>query len=315
MVVAQQQGQVGCRSGGREGHRADSEVLDALQTGGVAVGIGGQHHLGAAPQHLDAHLVGVADDQRGPVSGLAQHVCAGPDTDQHGLVLLDERLERFEVLGCVGLLGNDHHVPAVQVHVDVRDSDAVDEQRALAADELDGVAGEGFQVRHEATLGVVHQLVDLLIVALGAHRDAPVTRVDPAVVQPDPRPVFDLLEDFRPGLVDEHHPVGDEHFGPQVRVAPRDGRRGVDHAGDLRLDQRIRGDPVQILGIENDDVARADAAQQPIDVAVHSSSAGHSRTCTGIAGEQSGHLHAPILSSIASQWAEARRNTSLTSWL
>ena len=30
---------------------------------GVSVGVGGQHHLGAALEHLGAHLVGVADDQ------------------------------------------------------------------------------------------------------------------------------------------------------------------------------------------------------------------------------------------------------------
>ena len=45
---AQQQRQVGGRSGGGERHRADAEVLDALQPCGVAVGVGGQHHLGAA---------------------------------------------------------------------------------------------------------------------------------------------------------------------------------------------------------------------------------------------------------------------------
>ena len=65
VVVGEQQCQVGRRSRGREGHRPDAEVLDALQPGCVPVGVGGQYHLRAAAQHLGADAFWIADDQRG----------------------------------------------------------------------------------------------------------------------------------------------------------------------------------------------------------------------------------------------------------
>ena len=111
--------------------------------------------------HLSVSVViwlGIADDQLRPVSGLPQHVGAGAHADQNGLVLLDERLERLEVLGDAGFLGDDHDVAAVHVDVDVGDADAVDQQRALTADEFDGVARERFQMCHQTALGLVHQL-------------------------------------------------------------------------------------------------------------------------------------------------------------
>ena len=42
-------------------------------------------------------------------------------------------------------------------------------------------------------------------------------------------------------------------------------------------DQRICGAPIQVLRIEDDDVAGSHAPQQPIDVAVHPGSAGDTR--------------------------------------
>ncbi len=97
---------------------------------GVSVGVGGQHHLRTALEHLGAHLLGVADDQLRPVAGLAQDVGAGAHTDQDGLVLLDERLERLEVVLGARPVGDDDDVAAVDVDVDVGDADPVDEQRA-----------------------------------------------------------------------------------------------------------------------------------------------------------------------------------------
>ena len=48
VVIGQQQCQVGGRARGGERHRPDTEILDPLQARRVAVGVGGQHHLGAA---------------------------------------------------------------------------------------------------------------------------------------------------------------------------------------------------------------------------------------------------------------------------
>jgi hypothetical protein len=277
MVVTQQQRQIGGRAGGRERHCPHPEVLDPLQAGGVSVGVGGQHHLRATQQHVGADLVRVADDELRPISRLAQDICAGADAHQDGLVLLDERFERLEVVSGVGLLGDDHHMSAVQVDLDIRDADTVDQQRALAADELDGVSGERFEVGDQSALRLVHQLVDFVVGAFDAEDEPPVAGVDTAVVQPHPGAVLDLLEDLRAGLVDQRDPVGYEHLGPEVGVATRDRRRGVDDCGDVRFDQRVGGYPVEVKRVDDDDVAGSDATQQPVDVAVHAGRAGYTR--------------------------------------
>ena len=220
----------------------------------------------------------------GTVAGLAQHVGAGADADEHRLVLLDERLERLQVLRRVRFLGDDHHMAAVQVDVDVGNADAVDQQRALAADELDGVARERLEVSDQAALGLVHQLVDLVVGALGAEGEPAVAGVHAAVVQPDPRAVLDLLEDLGAGVVDQGDAVVDQHLGPEVGVAAGDRRRGVDHGRDVGFDQGVRGDAVQVQRVDDHDVAGSDAPQEPIDVAVNPGGAGDARAWAGITG-------------------------------
>ena len=208
---------------GRERHRAHAEVLDAFQARRMSVGIGGQHHLRPASQHVSGHLVGVADDQLRAITGLAQHIRAAAHPDQHRLVLLDERLQALQIAHGRVFFADDHDVAAGQVDVDVRDADSVDEQRALATDELDRVAGERLQVLNEPALGLVHQVGDLFLTVFDTDDQSPVSRVHGAVVHPYPRAVLDLLEDIRSGVVDQPHAVRDEHLGSLVRVAPRDG--------------------------------------------------------------------------------------------
>ena len=122
--------------------------------------------------------------------------------------------------------------------------------------------------------------------ALGAQGDAAVPGVHAAVVQPDPCAVLDLLEDLGARLVDQRDAVGDEHLGPEVRVAARDRRRRVDDGDDTGLDERVGGDAVEVQRVEHDDVAGTDAAKQPIDVAVDAGGAGDARAGAGITREQ-----------------------------
>ncbi len=93
----------------------------------MSIGVGGQHHLGTALEHLGADLVRVADDELRAIPRLAQHVRAGAHTNQHRLVLLDERLEGLQVIGSAGFVGDDHHVPTPQIDVDIGNPDAVDQ--------------------------------------------------------------------------------------------------------------------------------------------------------------------------------------------
>ena len=220
----------------------------------------------------------------GPVPALAQHVGAAADADEHRLVLLDEGFEGLQVVGGVGFLGHDHDVAAMEVDVDVGDADAVDQQRAFTADELDGVARECLEVGDQATLGLVHQFVDLVVGPLGAADEPAVACVHAAVVQPDSGAVLDALEHLGAGLVDQRDAVVHQHLGPQIGIAAGDRRRRVDHGGDIGFDQRVRGDAVEIQRVDHHDVSGSDAPQQPIDVAVHTGRAGDARPWAGSTG-------------------------------
>ena len=147
----------------------------------------------------------------------------------------------------------------MEIDVDIGNADAVDEQRALTADEFDGVTRERLEVCDQAALRLVHQFVDLVVGSLGAVGEPSIARVDAAVVEPDPCAVLDALEDLGAGLVDQRDAVVDQHLGPQVRVPAGDRRRRVDHCRDLRLHQCVGGDAVEVQCVDHHDVARADA--------------------------------------------------------
>ena len=216
---------------------------------------------------------------------MAQHICAGAGADQDGLVFLDEGLEALEVVSGVVLVGDHDDVTAAQFDVDVGNADPVDQQRALASDELNGVAGERFQVGDQPTLGFLHQLGDLFVGALGAADQSAVPGVHATVVEAHFRAVFDLLENVGAGLVDQGDTVGQQHFGPQVRVAARHRRGCIDDGGDLGVDERIGRDPVQVQDVEDGDIAGAHPPQQPVDVTVDPGGADDARP-RGIAGQQ-----------------------------
>ena len=155
--------------------------------------------------------------------------------------------------------------------------DAVDQQRALTADELDGVARECLQVSDQAALGLVHQFVDLVVGPLGAVDEPAVPGVHATFVEPDSGAVLDPLEHLGAGLVDQGDAVVDQHLGPEVGVPAGDRWRRVHHGRDPGFDQRVRGDAVQIQRVDHHDVSGSDALQQPIDVAVHTGRAGDTR--------------------------------------
>ena len=138
-------------------------------------------------------------------------------------------------------------------------------------------------------LGLLHQLGDFLVGALGAADQPAIAGVHPAVVQPDFRAVLDLLEDVGSRLVDEGDAVGHQHFWAQVGIPARHRRGCVDHGGDLGVDERIGGDPVKVQHIEDDDVAGAHPPQQSVDVAVDPGGADNTRPRGVTTGQKRSH--------------------------
>ncbi len=113
----------------------------------------------------------------------------------------------------VGAVRDDHHVPVLQVHVDIGDADTVDEQRAFRTDEFDGVAGERLEVVDQPGLGLDHPIGDLRLGLLLPPGSAAVPRRRHRFVEADLRAVLDLLEQVGAGVVDQCDTAGDEHFG------------------------------------------------------------------------------------------------------
>ncbi len=183
-------------------------------------------------------------------------------------------------------------MPVAQVQIDVGDADAVDEQRALRADELDGVARERFEVVDEPGPRLDHAVGDLDVGLLVPLDEQLLPRVHAALVHPDLRAVLDLLEDLGADVVDEHDVVRDDHLGTEIRVPARDRRGRVDHRGDARFDERVGGDAVEVDGIEDDHVTGTDPAQQFRGVPVDPGNATHSGQRFVVTGQQRRHLHA-----------------------
>ena len=182
---------------------------------------------------------------------------------------------------------------ADQRGVDVGHADAVDQQWGLAPNELDRVAGEGFQVIDEPRLGLDHHVGDLVLVERGAAREASLTDEHLAVVDPEFRAVLDSLEHLGSDLVDEDDPGADEHLRSEVGVAPADGAGRIDHGDDIGLDQCVGGDAVEVDLVEDGDVARSDSVEEAAGVLVDPGDTGHARQFFGVTCEQCGHLHAP----------------------
>ncbi len=108
--------------------------------------VGVHDHLGPAGERAIRDGVHVPDDHVRLVPRLEQRVSAAVDSDQHGLVLADVVLERFQVVGVVEAADDDDDVPPGELRLDRGDAHALEQQLALAAHELRGVDGEGLEL-------------------------------------------------------------------------------------------------------------------------------------------------------------------------
>src|SRR6202035_4151094 len=112
------------------------------------------------------------------------------------LLLLDERLEALHIVRRGVFFPDDHDVASIHLDIDVRDADSVNEPRTFAANKLNRVAGQGPEMRDESAFGLVHQLGDLMVTALGPNDQSPVPRIHRPVAYAYPSAVLDLLEDL-----------------------------------------------------------------------------------------------------------------------
>ena len=251
----------------------------------------GDHDLGARAQRGGADRIRVADDDVRLVTGGAQHVRPSVDADQHRLVLADVVLEPLEVGLVIRPRRDDHRLAALDPPLDLRHADAVEHQRTLVPKKLDGVRGERLELGGHPRLRLDHQVGDGVLGVLVAAGELALTAVDDAVVQPQPDPVLDRPHGLLTDPVDQRDPGPDQELRAQVGEPPGDRRGGVDHPGDLGLDQRVRGRPVHVDLVQHGDVARPDPAQQRLGSAADPRDAHDPRQALVGSGEETAELH------------------------
>ena len=178
--------------------RVDAELADPLEAGRPAVGIGVDDHLGAAGQRVVADRVHVAEDHVGLVARLEHGVGAAVDADEHRPVLADVGPQHRQVLLVLVPADDDEHVPALDRGLDVRNAGAVEQEGALAAQEVHGVRRERLDLDGEAGTRVSTAAA---IVAPSSSAPLATTRSPSqtrALVDPDDRPLLDGGQDVGP---------------------------------------------------------------------------------------------------------------------
>ncbi len=169
LVVGEQHRDVLAGAGRGEDHRLEAELLHPLQPGRAAVAVGVDHDLGAAAQRLVGHRVHVADDQvraggRPPAARRPRRrppISTGRYSRMYGRSV-------GQVVLVVVAADDDQHVPAVEPGRDVGDADAVEQQLALAAQELHRVRRERLELHRQPGPGLGHRGGD----GLGGLHDA-----------------------------------------------------------------------------------------------------------------------------------------------
>jgi hypothetical protein len=243
----------------------------------AAVGVGVHHHLGAAAERVVAHRVHVADDHVRLVAGLTQRVGAAVDPDEHRPVVADVGAEGVQVLLVVVAADDDQHVPALDLRRDVGDAHAVQQERALPLHVLHGVGGEGLELGREAGLRLRHGLGDRGAVVHGAlGDDIAVVGEEPVAVEPQVCALLAAGEHVLADVVEQRDAGGDEDLGAEVGIAAGDAGRGVDHRGDLAVDQRVRAHPVDVDVVDHGDVTGLQPLGQVLRAAVQPDGAGDS---------------------------------------
>ena len=93
-------------------------------------------------------------------------------------------------------------------------------------------------------------------------------------------------------------PVLQQDQRPEVRVPPADRPGGVDHGGHALRHQTLGGDAVEVLVVDDGDLARLDPAQQVLGAPVDPAPRGRRSSCSALDSLSANELHLDM------RWAE-----------
>jgi hypothetical protein len=113
--------------------------------------------LSARLQSLVGDRVHVPDDDVGPVARLDECVRAAVDTDEDRAILAEIRPQRSEVFAVVVTANDDQDVLVLDLGEDLRNTDAVEKQVALAPHILHGVGDERLELGRQPGPGFIHR--------------------------------------------------------------------------------------------------------------------------------------------------------------
>jgi hypothetical protein len=209
---------------------------------------------------------------------------------------------------------DDQHVPVAQRHPDLRHAHAVEDERALTAQEFDGVRREGLKLGGHPRLGLDHLIGDAFLRLLDPGRDLALPDVDDAVEQAQLRTVLDGPKELTADRVDQQDARAQQDFGAQVGKPARNRRRRVDHGRDFRFHQCVRSGPIEVELVEHHDVTGAQPSQQLTGTPVDPGDADDPGKGLVVPREQTGELHATDSDKFADAdaYATPKENLPLT---
>jgi hypothetical protein len=176
----------------------------------------------------------------------------------------------MEVLLVVVAADDDQRVAPPEPRTELGQPNRVEQQMLLAPDVLERVLGEGLHRAGQIRACFRHPVPDLLFGQERPRADHLAVPDDLVAVELDHVALGDLVEDLGPHAVDQRDLGADEHEGADVRIAPGDGRPGVDHAGNAVLDQALSGEEVEVVVVDDRHVAGVQTADEVLGPFVES---------------------------------------------
>src|SRR5690606_37249412 len=267
-----------------------AEPFDAVEAWGPSVAVGVHDDLGARGERLVGHRVHVPDDEVGLEAGLDDRVGTAVDPDENRPVLAHVGTQRLEIFLVVVAAHDDEGVAALETGRDVGHPHAVEQQLALAAQEVHRVGGEGLELDGQPFARLVHRGGDRLGVLHGALGHKGVAVEDLPAVDPYAPPLAQPHDVGAEG-VDERDARRDQDLGPEVRVPTRDRPRGVEHGRRPPFDEGLGRDAIDVEVVDHGDLAGLEPGREVLGARVDAHGCDDAAELVrGASGSQDSHL-------------------------
>jgi hypothetical protein len=262
LLVGEQQRNVLADSRRGDHVEVEPEALKPSRARGLAVAVGVDEELGATAKRPVGDGVHVADDHVRPHARVEQCVRAPVDADDDRFEVTDVRPDDRQVALVTGATGDDQRVALPEARLQRREGDPLGQEPSLLAQIAEGVLGELLQ-----RLGHPRPLLGQRDLELVRLKRAPRHQTRP--VLEDARPadgyviaVGKLVEELCLRGIDQPHPASHEQQRSRIREATSLGAGHVDHDADARIEQFLGRCAVEVLVVDDRDIARPEPADE-----------------------------------------------------